>query len=661
MTDDTHTTTARQTTPPLERRRRPRVAGVAHVRRRDGAGRGGHRPAWRAVRRARRSAPIEPRPVTPPTATAADAVHPRAQRLAATAGRGARRVRATRSCRPNSYDEQAPGAGQRVEALEARGRPLLARLVDWVAALGVRRAGGGQRRGRRAPRPAAPAGRARRAPDERGRGRALRRAGDDAARPRGHGCTATSRRSSTPTSTLPDGAAARCRWRRCAASPTTPTRPCGRRRTTPSWPRGRPSASRARRRSTRSRARPTSSTAAGNWDSPLDASLYANSVGRPTFDAMQRRCAASLARLPPLDAQRRPRCTATTAALPWCDLVAPLPARAGSDRRGTKGSTSCATRSVATAARSAASSTGRSTSAGSTPSRATASAAARSACRSSATARWCSSTGRQPRRGPDHGPRARPRLPQHPARRAHAVAARLPMALAETASIFCETLVVEEGLQRLDGADRLALLDVDLQGATQVVVDIHSRFLFETELFARRQRRTLGVSELNEMMLDAQADAYGDGLDQSTAHPYMWAVKPHYYGIALLQLAVHLRAAVRPRAVRPVPATIPSGSGTATTTCCRGPGWTRPRSSAPRSASTSPTRRSGWPASTCSRARIAEYDRARAAAETARREPHSLRRDRAPSSGELLAGRAAVTGSIRCGRACTSSSPSRPS
>lgn len=106
----------------------------------------------------------------------------------------------------------------------------------------------------------------------------------------------------------------------------------------------------------------------------------------------------------------------------------------------------------------------------------------------------------------------------------------LPMALAETASIFCETLVVEEGLARLGGRERLTLLDVDLQGSAQVAVDIRSRFLFETEVFARRQRRTLGVSELNEIMLQAQRDAYGDGLDQSTAHPYMWAVKPHYYG-----------------------------------------------------------------------------------------------------------------------------------
>ena len=107
---------------------------------------------------------------------------------------------------------------------------------------------------------------------------------------------------------------------------------------------------------------------------------------------------------------------------------------------------------------------------------------------------------------------------------------KLPMALAETASIFCETLVAESAFARLDGAERLAMLDVDLVGANQVVVDIHSRFLFETEVFARRQQRTLGVTELDELMVAAQADAYGDGLDQSTAHPQMWVLKPHYYG-----------------------------------------------------------------------------------------------------------------------------------
>ena len=106
---------------------------------------------------------------------------------------------------------------------------------------------------------------------------------------------------------------------------------------------------------------------------------------------------------------------------------------------------------------------------------------------------------------------------------------QLPMSLAETASIFCETLLVDRGLQGADAAQQLAILDADLIGANQVVVDIHSRLLFETELFARRQRRTVGADDVQQMMRDAQLAAYGDGLDQRTAHPYMWIVKPHYY------------------------------------------------------------------------------------------------------------------------------------
>jgi len=106
----------------------------------------------------------------------------------------------------------------------------------------------------------------------------------------------------------------------------------------------------------------------------------------------------------------------------------------------------------------------------------------------------------------------------------------VPMALAETASIFCETLLVADAITTAaDDAQRLALLDVDLAGANQIVVDIHSRFLFETALFERRRSGTLSVDELNGLMVGAQLAAYGDGLDLDTRHPYMWALKPHYY------------------------------------------------------------------------------------------------------------------------------------
>jgi oligoendopeptidase F len=105
-----------------------------------------------------------------------------------------------------------------------------------------------------------------------------------------------------------------------------------------------------------------------------------------------------------------------------------------------------------------------------------------------------------------------------------------PMALAETASIFCETILTDRTLEVAGGGERLALLEADLQGAAQVVVDIRSRFLFESRLFERRRTSTVSVRELCDLMREAQIEAYGEGLDHDALHPYMWAAKPHYYG-----------------------------------------------------------------------------------------------------------------------------------
>lgn len=104
-----------------------------------------------------------------------------------------------------------------------------------------------------------------------------------------------------------------------------------------------------------------------------------------------------------------------------------------------------------------------------------------------------------------------------------------PMALAETASIFCETLVRDAALRDAAEAEQIAILEASLQGSCQVVVDITSRFLFEQAVFEKRRERELSVEELNGLMLDAQRQTYGDGLDNEALHPYMWAVKSHYY------------------------------------------------------------------------------------------------------------------------------------
>ena len=266
-----------------------------------------------------------------------------------------------------------------------------------------------------------------------------------------------------------------------------------------------------------------------NWTSPLDASLYANSVSRPTFDAMQSAIHASLP-----DFRRwlrvKGQLNGEKNGVSWWNLLAPLsfaPSNISWDQgvqlvRGAFGAYSdrlagLVDRSLDERWIDAEPREGK---------------VGGAFCmsfvddRSLVLLNWSGSVDSAQTTAHELG------HAYHNTQLAHRTPMQrnLPMALAETASIFCETLVVEEGLSRLQGDERLALLDVDLQGAAQVVVDIHSRFLFESEVFARRQRRTLGVSELNEMMGDAQNRAYGDGIDQSTAHPYMWILKPHYYG-----------------------------------------------------------------------------------------------------------------------------------
>ncbi len=104
-----------------------------------------------------------------------------------------------------------------------------------------------------------------------------------------------------------------------------------------------------------------------------------------------------------------------------------------------------------------------------------------------------------------------------------------PMTLAETASIFCETIVRKAAMAVADEQERLVILEAALQNAGQVVVDITSRFLFEQTVFSGRQQRALSADELCAAMLQAQRETYGDGLADDTLHPYMWAVKSHYY------------------------------------------------------------------------------------------------------------------------------------
>ena len=104
------------------------------------------------------------------------------------------------------------------------------------------------------------------------------------------------------------------------------------------------------------------------------------------------------------------------------------------------------------------------------------------------------------------------------------------MPVAETASTFNEVLVMNTAIAECDDRDtKIALIESQLMDATQIIVDIYSRYLFEASVFAARPSEFLSPERMCALMLDAQKQAYGDGLDEGCMHPYMWLCKGHYY------------------------------------------------------------------------------------------------------------------------------------
>ena len=105
------------------------------------------------------------------------------------------------------------------------------------------------------------------------------------------------------------------------------------------------------------------------------------------------------------------------------------------------------------------------------------------------------------------------------------------MPLAETASTFNECVVMASAISKAAGRDeKIALIESQLQDATQIIIDIYSRFRFEKSVFDNRETMFMNADQLCRQMLDAQKASYGDGLDHNVLHPYMWVCKSHYYG-----------------------------------------------------------------------------------------------------------------------------------
>ena len=105
------------------------------------------------------------------------------------------------------------------------------------------------------------------------------------------------------------------------------------------------------------------------------------------------------------------------------------------------------------------------------------------------------------------------------------------MPLAETASTFNECVVMASAIEKAaNDEEKIALIESQLQDATQCMCDIYSRYRFEAMVFENREEKFMDADTLCDFMLTAQKQSYGDGLDHSCLHPYMWVCKSHYYG-----------------------------------------------------------------------------------------------------------------------------------
>ena len=109
-----------------------------------------------------------------------------------------------------------------------------------------------------------------------------------------------------------------------------------------------------------------------------------------------------------------------------------------------------------------------------------------------------------------------------------------PMPLAETASIMCQTLMAKKMIDDMtDPYEKLTVVEESLQEDSQCVIDILSRYLFETKVLEQPVSRPLSAADMCSFMNEAQDQSYGDGLDPEYKHRYMWLCKCHYYSAGL--------------------------------------------------------------------------------------------------------------------------------
>lgn len=105
---------------------------------------------------------------------------------------------------------------------------------------------------------------------------------------------------------------------------------------------------------------------------------------------------------------------------------------------------------------------------------------------------------------------------------------RYAMNVAETASTFAEMIVADAAVKSAKSEEeKLALLEDKVQRSVALFMNIHARFIFEKQFYEERREGMVSNKRLNELMENAQKEAYKDALEEY--HPTFWASKLHFH------------------------------------------------------------------------------------------------------------------------------------
>src|SRR5690625_2242723 len=102
------------------------------------------------------------------------------------------------------------------------------------------------------------------------------------------------------------------------------------------------------------------------------------------------------------------------------------------------------------------------------------------------------------------------------------------MNVAETASTFAETIIDNATIKNAETTEeKVALLGSKLETAIAMFMNIRARFLFEDAFYKERREGIVPEKRLNELMVKAQKEAYGNSL--ATYHPHFCSSKLHFF------------------------------------------------------------------------------------------------------------------------------------